>query len=193
VTVVSARTIGKAMFVGSAAIVSALAFAAQEAGHPSYYVDEGACPFECCKYGEWKAVRNLPLYSQPKRGAVVVGNLTRGDSIRTLAGKVVTTAGRFRVTRDIGDYHRGDSLWVYTYHGEGTFTVWYRGAMRDEDLGFSPYGDSAGDRCQNDEAACWGTLDEPLKMAWWAKLRGPSGVEGWSRVEKNFSGTDACG
>jgi hypothetical protein len=82
---------------------------------------------------------------------------------------------------------------VYTYHGEGSFKVWYHGAMRDEDLGFSPYGGTEGDRCQVSDAGCWGALEEPLKMTWWAKLRAPTGVEGWSIVTENFSGTDACG
>jgi hypothetical protein len=173
--------------------VPAPALAANGDGHPRSFADEGACLGECCTYREWKVGRDVPLYSQPKLEAIVVGKLVRGSSIEPVAGKVVTTAGRFRVTHDTGEYHRGETLWVYTYHGEGSFRVWYRGAMRDEDLGFSPYGGTAGDRCQVFGAGCWGELEEPLKTTWWAKLRTPNGVEGWSSVEGNFSGTDACG
>ena len=81
---------------------------------------------------------------------------------------------------------------VYTYQGEGFFTVRYEGQQYTEDLGFSPYGGTGGTRC-NDSEHCWGTLTGELQSQWWVKVLLPYGRTGWVEVAGNFSGADACG
>lgn len=174
-------------------VLAAPAFAASD-GHPSSYVDEGACPFECCTYREWKAELDVRLHSAPKRAAAIIGTIRRGESVLALTGEVVTTPARFIVKRDHGPYRRGDRFWVYTYLGEGYFKIWRDGTMQEEELDLSPYeGGTGGDRCQESPSCCWGELDRPLKMTWWIKIRDRLGSEGWTSEHDHFSGADACG
>ena len=175
----------------SLAITAAAGAAADQ--HPSPYVDEGACPFECCTYREWKVEHDSELRSAPEHRATVVGKVRSGETVQALTGNVVTTPARFRVKRDHAGYLQGESFWVYTYLGEGLFRIWRDGAMQEEQLDFSPYGGTGGDRCQDSDEWCWGELDEPLKMRWWIKLRDRQNVEGWTDEHENFSGADACG
>ena len=163
-------------------------------GHPTTYVDKGACPFECCTYREWKVEHDAALRNAPRRDAPVVAKVVRGEAVTALTGNVVTVPARFTVQRDHGPYHRGESFWVYTYLGEGFFKIWRDGAMQEEQLDFSPYeGGTGGERCMESERVCWGQLDRPLQMTWWINLRDSHGVEGWSSDHELFSGSDACG
>jgi hypothetical protein len=64
--------------------------------------------------------------------------------------------------------------------------------MREEDLGFSPYGGSAGARCEDDKQ-CWGELERKLEFTWWVKVRSKDGRVGWSDQPEHFGNKDACG
>ena len=169
------------------------AVAAEGDLHPSQFVDDGACPFECCTYREWRVERETVLHAAPQVDSRFVGRLKPEETVDALTGQVVTTPARFIVKRDHDRFRRDDSFWVYTYLGEGYFKIWRDGSMQEEQLDFSPYGGTGGDRCQESERVCWGQLDRPLKMTWWIKLRDRRGIEGWSSEQENFSGADACG
>ena len=160
---------------------------------PPRFVDHGACPFECCRYGDWSVEKDTILRASPKRDSTKVATLKKGMTVEALTGDVVVVPSHFRVKNAHGDDKPGDVLWVYTYTGEGSFKVWRDGQMREEDLGFSAYpGGIPNNRC-TDRPACWGALDKALQMTWWIKLRDPRGIEGWSNEYQNFSGSDACG
>lgn len=160
--------------------------------HPDVYVDEGACPFECCTYGIWRVDKPTELYSEPNHESRAIRHLAAGSLIDADGGKVITQARRFAVKRDHAEYRRGDVLWVYTYLGEGFFRVWHAGQMEEEQLEFSPEGGTAGDRCQDSERLCWGELDRPLRTTWWIRIRDHDGRDGWTDAPENFSGNDAC-
>jgi hypothetical protein len=178
--------------IGAAALATATLLPGAET-HPAEYVDEGACPFECCTYGKWRVDTGTVLLAAPTRDARAVARIGAGSSIDAVGGKVITKAGRFVVKRDHDKYHRGDVLWVYTYRGEGFFRVWHAGRMHEEQLEFDPSGGTAGDRCQDSEKLCWGELDRPLRTKWWVRLRTDHGSEGWTDHPEHFSGGDACG
>jgi hypothetical protein len=157
---------------------------------PAKYIDKGACPFECCIYRAWHTNADTVAYAQPDNGAQVVGVLKVGAIVEAITGEVHSSPVRFVVKKPHGDYKAGDALWVYAYVGEGHFRVWRNGAMRQADLGFSPYGGSPGARCEN-KRECWGELEKELEFSWWVKLKSKEGWEGWSNQPEHFVNKDA--
>jgi hypothetical protein len=160
--------------------------------HPAAYIDQGACPFECCTYRAWHTKAETVAYAQPDQNAKVVGLLKVGAIVEAITGEVHSIPARFVVMKPHAEYKPGDILWVYTYLGEGHFKVWRNGAMQEEDLGFSPYGGSPGARCE-DTRHCWGELERELTFSWWVKVRSKEGWEGWSKQPEHFDNKDACG
>ena len=160
--------------------------------HPNIYVDKGACPFECCAYGHWKAEKKTILYARPDKKSERVGKCLAGSSVIAETGEVHTVAGRFLLKKAWKKYKPGDILWVYTYTGEGNFKVWDDGRFVEMLLDFSPYGGSSGCRCEV-EKDCWGELDKKLKMTWWVKIKNADGFIGWTDEPDHFSGADLCG
>ena len=165
--------------------------AAQERA-PDTLVDEGACPFECCQYGDWTATRATPAFESPDDGAKQAAVIPPGAAVTALGGFVRTVGQPFVVARAHGPYKPGDTLMVYTYQGEGAFKVWHKGRQFTEDLGFSPYGGTGGQRC-TEAPTCWGSLARELQPHWWAKVRLADGRVAWVRGSDDFQGQDACG
>ena len=159
---------------------------------PKVWVDEGACPFECCQYGRWTAETPTPAFASPTLRARQVTVIPRGIAVTAITGHVRTTAQPFVVNRPHDRYKSGDRLMVYTYYGEGAFSVWYKGERYTEDLGFSPYGGTGDKRCTNAKQ-CWGTLAGELQQDWWVQVRLPDGHVAWVNGAMHFSGADACG
>ena len=159
---------------------------------PTYFVDKGACPFECCAYGKWKTAVTTVAYARPDKRSKRIGKLKAGSKVTALTGQVQTTPSRFVVKKPHERYKPGDVIWVYTYLGEGLFKVWFNGKMYEENLEFSPYGGSMGKRCEVDNL-CWGELDKDLQMTWWIKIKSPDGWIGWTNQGEHFSGADLCG
>lgn len=159
---------------------------------PATFIDKGACPFECCIYRRWKTEKTTIAYARPDTRARQVGRFRAGTRVTALTGEVRTVGGRFTVNKSHGRYKPGDVIWVYTYHGEGFFKIWFKGKMSEEELGFSPYGGSMGKRCEVREQ-CWGELDKDLQMTWWIKIKSADGWVGWTNQGENFSGSDQCG
>lgn len=184
----SVLTLALALSSGAA---TGVASASSIAPAPFIHVEKGACPSECCVYRAWVTAAETPVYAQPDRSARVVGVLKAGVTVDATTGEVHSRAARFVVTKPHDPYRPGDVLWVYTYLGEGSFRVWWNGAMREEDLKFSPYGGSTGRRC--DDPRCWGRLEEDLRFVWWVKVRSPEGWGGWSDRPDHFENKDACG
>jgi len=156
------------------------------------YVDRGACPGECCRYGKWRALADVMLYDEPAENAEEIGVVPGGRRVRALTGEVHTVPGLFRVHREHEKYRRGDVIEVLTYVGEGFFKVRFDGEIYQEDLGFSPWGGIPDSRC-SDVPSCYGELDRELDFTWWVKLRMLDGEEGWIRDPEAFRGMDACG
>jgi hypothetical protein len=122
-----------------------------------------------------------------------VGTVKAGESVEGLTGEVHSTPVKFIVKRSHEAYKAGDIIWVYSYEGEGYFQVLRNGELVSEDLDFSPYGGTAGTRCQDDERYCWGTLERELTSVWWVKIKTKSSLEGWSDEPEHFGNKDACG
>lgn len=149
---------------------------------PAVYRDRHICPGEGCDYRGSAVVRTPSAVFAAIGDQKALFTLKKGEKVRIVDSEVHTRAGRFLVNRRSGKYRRGDVIWVYTYLGEGFFKVWYRGKMYQEDLAFSPWGGSAGDRCQDDPVNCFGELERKANMKWWVKVRAKDGRAGWVRA-----------
>jgi hypothetical protein len=152
--------------------------------HPVFYIDKGACPFECCTYREWRAEKTTRLYAKPKTSSPVVGVAVEGTIVKAQAGEVHTRPGKLIVKRDVAAFRKGDILWVYTYLGEGFFKIWYRGRFIEEEVDFD---------YRNPTSDDWGYFEVLPHSVWWARLRTSKGIEGWTSHPENFSNKDACG
>jgi hypothetical protein len=182
-----------AILAASALTVNAAAVATASDSHPSSYTLKGECPFECCTYREWSVDEQTVLYAQPSAGSKQIGSVKAGESVVGLTGEVHATPVRFTVTQAHSSHKPGDVLWVYSYSGEGVFSVWRGGSLQGEELGFSPYGGTGGKRCEEPNQGCWGTLDSELKLNWWVRVRSKVGTVGWSNQPEHFGNKDACG
>ncbi|MCE5272401.1 hypothetical protein LLH00_14070 [bacterium] len=152
--------------------------------HPTFYVDEGACPFECCQYGDWGVEQETKLYAEPKSGSSVVGIAKKGTRVIAQTGEVHTKPGKIIVKKDYENYREGDVLWVYTYLGEGYFKIWYKGEFIDDEIDISDDAPSPDD---------WGSYEFQPVSVWWVRIQTKDGIVGWSNEPDHFSDKDACG
>ncbi len=167
-------------------VMPALLFAAQTSP-PKVLIDKDICPGEgCSKEGNARATKSTKVYAEPNENSSAIWEFTPGVVVTSSGSEVHTAGGRFVVKRAYENYQPGDVLWVYTYIGEGVFKVWHEGKMYEEKLDFSPWGGSAGKRCEKDDGSCWGELEKELEMTWWLKAKSIDGQEGWIRVDGNL-------
>src|SRR5882724_5618085 len=62
---------------------------AMPAAPPNPFIDNGACPFECCTYRDWKTVKPITLLDKPK-GAASVGYVAAGSTVHAITGEVIS-------------------------------------------------------------------------------------------------------
>ena len=163
--------------------ITGLAATGGAAEPPELFVDEGACPFECCRYGEWKASRAISLVAAPNARDQVVAEVKPGEKVQALTGEVHTVPGKARVQKDESTFRKGDEIWIYTYLGEGEFKVWHDGGFTLAlfDSGFSHLED--GD---------WYTIERKPESTWWVRIQTPSGAVGFTDDPWSFGGKDGC-
>jgi hypothetical protein len=92
---------------------------------PAMYVDEEACPFECCRYGAWTARASMTLFSAP-RGDKVVGKVAVGDEVEGLTGNVYVRPIKATVllskTDDVGNtFTKGETFFVMARAAKAVF------------------------------------------------------------------------
>lgn len=178
---------------------------------PLPYVIEGACPFECCTYGEWKAGRQIPVYSNQKDTTQILFNLETDDEFQAVTGFVVVMEpglvsisesyelygyyspenGGYREKTIKKSVSAGDTLYVLSYRGEGEWNVWYRGDIYQEDGTKWRFGRYPERRSADEVPA---TLLEKPETEWWVKISTSSGTEGWILMnDTKVYGHDECG
>jgi hypothetical protein len=155
-------------------------------------VRRGACPFECCVYGEWVAESSIPLLSEPRlRGQEAVAQLEPGRSFQADSGFVrVTRAALVAVTAVVSagperTLAPGDTLLLLDYVGEGFYNAWLNGEVVElSDFWSSTRGDAAGE------------LIGEHRTEWWVHATLRQGENGWFRADGpgvEIGGADACG
>jgi hypothetical protein len=158
---------------------------------------DGACPFECCTYGDWTTSGETTLYEEPDPESAR-WTVPYGTPLEAMSGFVILTeigtaiAGEsVRLYTEDGAERRaaaGDTLFLLDNVGEGYRRVWHRGSVLQTDAvsGFVPEGGLPAAEI----------LVEP-REEWWARARSrsPDGRAGWLWMDRapRMEGADACG
>jgi hypothetical protein len=169
-------------------LMSVMPLLAEENIHPTTYIDEGACPFECCTYREWIVKETADIQISPDMKSQIIGTAVKGDKVDGVTGIVIVDSpGKVEVVKECKSYKKGDIIWVYTYLGEGFYKVWFDGKMYVEDVYFM----SGWAKCTKD-GTCWGKVIAKPQSTWWVKIKNKAGIEGWSNKPQNFGNNDSC-
>ncbi len=171
-------------------------------------VAEGACPFECCTYREWRAPVPLPRLSAPIDGAPI-DTIPVGEMFDAVTGIVFITGIQVIVVLDSLDgsgeprpsvaasavpwtavFLPGDTLVALDYLGEGFFRAWDGAETREVQQFWWPV--------EAEEAAPgWASHGRAIGTygsEWWIRSRRTDDVEGWFQAPDQYMpGSDACG
>jgi dipeptidyl aminopeptidase/acylaminoacyl peptidase len=155
---------------------------------PHVYVDEGACPFECCVYRQWVVEQATILFAEKDRTSRMIATLQPFQVVKARTGVVYTRPTKLEVVWDHAPFRKGETVYVLTYQGEGVYKVWHRGQIVSSVVSFP-----VDPPCNSPSPACWGILDGRPESTWWIQIETPSGQVGWTDQAGNFGNTDACG
>jgi hypothetical protein len=175
---------------------------AQASNTDSIFVDRGACPFECCTYGRWRADSAVALRAAPDSNAQIVGTVSAGTTVDAVTGEVHVRPGMLVMSRGEraysldrsgppapGDSFKvGDTLLVYTSRGEGAFKVRLAGSTGPM---FELMLATPGTGCERNNA-CTGRMLVSPAATWWVNVRTADGVSGWTTDARHFTGRDRC-
>lgn len=137
------------------------------------YIDKGACPFECCQYGQWTATKESVLYAKIK-SKKIVATVKPDEKVEAINGEVHVVPLKIIAPKSIPDtgIKAGDVIYVLTHTGEGFYLVWHKGKFFD--------------------------LDPPMQEGqypaseWWIEIKTLEGKKGWTKESRNFGGNDSC-
>lgn len=150
------------------------------------YYDWDAGPCEYCLYGDWTATKNTLLFRRMSFRSSVAFVASEKEKVTAVTGVVITTQsgigkaleGTFlrkhnKATDTYSDVKigRGEMFHILTYHGEGVYTVWFRGQLLEASMDLRELL----------------TIRKPT-FVWWVKIRNKKGQIGWTRMTRNFNG-----
>ena len=204
-----------------AGTVTRLKGAAQQ-GPPlegGWSVSKGACPSECCSYGNWTVKRDTLIYGKPK-GARRTGVATKGQKVKGLDGIVYVSPVPVEVIHEstfgfISEQHKpidrhsyrearlvpGQTIYFLDYIGEAHHRVWVDGIfgyIEASEFYEGPVVKAPRPlfkSCRTASKKCWWRIaseDRVQDFQWWVNLRLPNGTEGWSSATGNFSNIHSC-
>lgn len=148
---------------------------------PLPFEDDGACPYEGCRYGTWIAQNESRVFRDRDRTSPVAFRLMPHEKVVALNGTVVTTqAGLSQVTMTVAVNGAippvGSTVSVLTYGGEGCVKVWF-----PNDRWAVPQTDAASGRKW--PYVCEGLKEiHPAQSTWWVKVQNRNGDVGWADV-----------
>jgi hypothetical protein len=176
-------------------------------GPPLPVIEYNVCPFEGCQFGRWKTQSPLRVFARENDTAGIAFTLAPGDSFTALTGNIhMERLGTVIVTRDTGQFKRGDTVYTLSYTGEGWYDVWYKGQMPWIEMFWSTDFDDRTQKFDIDDTL-WndvaGVLVHRALMIWWVRIRLTNGQEGWLRlvnttdngfsIEERIDGMDMLG
>jgi hypothetical protein len=160
------------------------------------YFSWNACPFECCRYGNWTALRDVTVRARRSTTAPAAFVVRKGERVRAVTGVVVTRRlGVVRALKPLslgeGRHHvqvrAGQSFYILHYWGEGYFAFWFDGATYSDARYITP--------TSTEPHALPGAGVELVvtpKWEWWVRLRTSRGRTGWVSGNRGFDGSDSC-
>jgi hypothetical protein len=165
---------------------------------PDNYVAKGACPFECCRFGNWTVLEDTDLVSSPGSSRMV-GRARKGSRAVGLTGEVhlrpepvvVLTAPEADGVLTADDLPKNSIAFILDNVGEGYGNVYTRGkvVVVQTHMSYAKY-------CYHPSESCWGETLLPSKerkeQIWWVKVRLPNGIVGWTDKTDNFGNKDGC-
>lgn len=166
------------------------------------YIDEGACPFECCVYRNWTAKETIDAYREPKDAASVAFKIEKGDTLNAETGFVSTReCGIDKIVKPIAlgydkenksgepllDLQPGDLLYTLHYDGEGYDIFWFEGKLyRDQIAREKPDSDPPPGNIS------FQVLSRP-RSTWWVKVKRNDGEIGWVKDPyTSFRNSSTC-
>lgn len=165
---------------------------------PNPFRRTGACPFECCQLGEWKARGSVAVYKS-KDSKNEIGKLKAGEKVRAVEAEVILEPAAYVVTEARGELKAGDIIFFLDNIGEGAINYWFNGRENPEIEGVDTEALAyfVSESCQsNGQEECWLKKVFPEKQEryeWWVKIEMSSGKSGWVLAPGKFEGSDACG
>jgi hypothetical protein len=163
---------------------------AQEEKPKIPYIDEGACPFECCQYGTWTAESPLVAYQKEENDSAIAFKIKPGESFTAINGNVhITKPGYVVVNRSFDGFTKDDKVYLLTYLGEGAYDLWYKGKKLDLNV-----------LNADDFWANVTEKDSPL-YTWAVLITRGDGKQGWLRLKNSpnrkfwpekIKGMDSC-
>jgi hypothetical protein len=156
---------------------------------PEHYSARGACPFECCRYGNWTAVQDTDLVAAPGDQRVI-GRAAKGSRVDALTGEVHLRPEAVLVLMNSeGGLPKDSIAFALDYEGEGYRNVYTQGKVVSVFAAIADY-------CFRVSEMCWGealdSREERREPVWWVKIRLSNGVTGWTDKAERFDGKDGC-
>jgi hypothetical protein len=164
----------------------------------------GACPGECCGYGQWSTTEKTTVYVEALDTDHVLLQLPPATDIVGLGGFVyLTRLGTAEATREIRTDWDSETqkhltipsnarVAVLDHFGEGIWRTWYAGRIYQ-----LPIDDSREQATQFQDDPYKGMVFvQPSVSQWWALVRLPNdGRIGWINMNESplIKGVDGCG
>ena len=158
-----------------------------------------ACPFECCRFGDWISRELLVAYELEDDTTKTAFNIMPNDTITAVSGNLhFDQIGTVVVQKPIYHYQKGDTLLVYNCGEGGFFTTWEKTKFGGVEMFWSrrPSEKEPVDKYE-------GKLIQESFMTWWVKVNNKFGQTGWLRlrnttmycfsINEKISGMDSCG
>lgn len=164
------------------------------------HVARPACPFECCQYGRWFALKTLRVHPRVRELRAVAFRIAAGESFTAVEGEVwinrpgeILARGRLPLYDGKGGRifaPPGSRIRLLDYLGEGGMNAWFRGEFvgtNTEDWG-------------RDNSLV--TFVRWPDFEWWVRIRTGDGRTGWILVDDSrgseseslpVDGSDGCG
>ena len=152
---------------------------------------KGACPFECCVYGDWLADTTFALYRQPQISGGPAFVINKGEKFKADSGVVFVTGIGLAIVDDTVFRYAdrkpwllpGDTLVLLDPIGEGYWNAWRRGEVLKE---VPPFFESIPE-------AKRGRLIGKPEREWWVHATAGD-RSGWIDMQRaRVRGADACG
>lgn len=157
---------------------------------------EGACPFECCRYGTWTMSDSTRVYADADSTSMVIATIGPGTTLQAVTGHVKLSRIGAAVARDsvqlflAHDEHvmvaPGDTVLLLDHIGEGMQRMWYKGVLYHGEMPELAQAPDGGKRLE--------TLATPV-LQWWAQVTLSDGTKGWLWMDHTppVKGADGCG